>query len=66
MKKATLTSRLQISQSAHGMWTVHLNGARNLLEQLGASETMKTNLRLRGQVAMLVWYVSTTGVNLTS
>lgn len=48
------------------MWTVHLNGARNLLEQLGASETMKTNLRLRGQVAMLVWYVSTTGVNLTS
>lgn len=40
------------------MWTVHLNGARTLLEQLGVSENIQTNLRTRGLVAMLVWYAS--------
>lgn len=39
------------------MWGVHLNGARSLLNQLGASETMKSSLRVRGQVGILVWYV---------
>jgi hypothetical protein len=40
------------------MWGVHLNGARELLEQVGAAERIKENARMRAQVAMLVWYVS--------
>ncbi|TLD37680.1 hypothetical protein E2P81_ATG04492 [Venturia nashicola] len=52
----------EISQSAHGMWSVHLNGARILLEQLSASDTMQTNLRMRGLVAMLVWWDVTTAL----
>jgi hypothetical protein len=39
------------------MWSVHLNGARELLEQINATERIKEKSRIRAQVAMLVWYV---------
>jgi hypothetical protein len=38
------------------MWSVHLNGARELLEQVGAAEKLQLDARMRAQVAMLVWY----------
>ncbi|KAF2812325.1 uncharacterized protein BDZ99DRAFT_383101, partial [Mytilinidion resinicola] len=47
---------LEITQSATGMWGVHLNGARRLLEQAGPVEIHQGNSRIRAQLAMLVWW----------
>lgn len=44
------------SQSATSMWSVHLNGARRLLEQDCFVGSLRGNPRLHAQVAMLVWY----------
>ncbi|KIW00467.1 uncharacterized protein PV09_07991 [Verruconis gallopava] len=46
----------EITQSASAYWGVHLNGARNLLEQSSALQRIAVNSKLRAQVAMLVWW----------
>jgi Fungal specific transcription factor domain len=48
---------VQATQSASGMWGVHLDGARILLEKAGSLKNYQGSSRIRAQVAMLVWCV---------
>lgn len=54
---------MKASQSAFGLWGVHLNGARRLLEQPGAFCAFQSSSKLRARLAMLVWYVQMTLAN---
>ncbi|KAJ6442489.1 sugar transporter [Purpureocillium lavendulum] len=46
----------ETTQSASAMWSVHLNGAYQLLEHHGPLEKCRDNPRMRAQLAMLLWW----------
>ncbi|KAI1623349.1 fungal-specific transcription factor domain-containing protein [Exophiala viscosa] len=46
----------ELTQSASGMWAMHLDGAHTLLEGAGAVKCCQRSPRLRAQIAMLVWW----------
>ena len=55
LMNSSLTRKTQVLQSGIGPYKIHFTALGKLFERFNILERMKTDLKLRALVAMLVW-----------